>query len=568
MLMLLITVLLAITWGLSAWDVVQRWGNYKEAAETLRINDYVDLLLQSTQNLAFERGRINVLLNAEGPAGKEDLDFVAARREAVSGYLDAVLVSSDAAGYAAIGLVMEEYDRVRSLRQAVDAAITVGKTGRDPALADQWFAATTALIDDLGRLAATLSLRRDRFTLSFRSYSRLKILAFELRDTLGIEASRIAASVSSGRPMRRALIENVMFLRGQSYAIWKSVDRERSVVMDAAVDVAVQGVEELSFRQFRPLQDEVLEKARAGEPSPVPVAQLTRASIGALDSIARLMSVLAEETRKDTARTLADARDSLLIHVALAFVSLIVGILAIIVVARRLLVPMGRIEAELTDLAAGNLAGAPLPAGNEDEMDRAQAAVAAFRASLIERRKLEERLAILSVSDGLTGLANRRRLDEALQAEWQRAARQGQPLALVMMDVDHFKNYNDRYGHLEGDQCLRRIASALSARAKRTGDLAARFGGEEFTVILPGLALEQATGWAETLRADIEALHVAHEGSELGVVTISCGVASMVPTREGTVVDMLRRADEALYRAKAAGRNRVAADLSMGPEVP
>jgi diguanylate cyclase (GGDEF)-like protein len=162
----------------------------------------------------------------------------------------------------------------------------------------------------------------------------------------------------------------------------------------------------------------------------------------------------------------------------------------------------------------------------------------------------------------LTGVANRRHLDAVLQAEWQRALRQGHLLALAMIDLDHFKRFNDHYGHLAGDQCLRQVASVLAGHAKRSGELVARYGGEEFAVILPGLGPEQAMEWAEDLRSRVAELQIAHQDSDQGVVTISCGVVAMVPTGERVAVDLIRLADQALYRAKSAGRNRVAASAA------
>lgn len=172
------------------------------------------------------------------------------------------------------------------------------------------------------------------------------------------------------------------------------------------------------------------------------------------------------------------------------------------------------------------------------------------------------RLAELSTTDGLTGVANRRRFDEALASEWNRARRDGNPLSLLMVDVDHFKSYNDRLGHLAGDDCLRQVARALREHARRPGDLLARYGGEEFA-LLTRTDREHAARLAERLREDILALDAAHPDSEEGRVTISVGVATLRVDPESAPSDLVRMADEALYAAKAAGRNRVVA--AQGP---
>ncbi|WP_296950513.1 diguanylate cyclase [uncultured Massilia sp.] len=174
--------------------------------------------------------------------------------------------------------------------------------------------------------------------------------------------------------------------------------------------------------------------------------------------------------------------------------------------------------------------------------------------------QLEEanrKLATLSATDGLTGLANRRRVDEALRAECARAVRLGQSLAVVMVDVDHFKAFNDRYGHQAGDACLVRVAQALAGAVRRGGDVVARYGGEEFSIVLPDTGAQEARDIGEALRCAVAALGIAHAGAASGQVTISVGVAARSERGGADPDDLVARADAALYRAKEAGRNRV-----------
>lgn len=168
-----------------------------------------------------------------------------------------------------------------------------------------------------------------------------------------------------------------------------------------------------------------------------------------------------------------------------------------------------------------------------------------------KRTALEQKLAILSLTDGLTGLNNRRRFDEVLRVEWERSLRQGTSIALLMIDADHFKAYNDMFGHQAGDQVLRSIASCISNRVRRSSDCAARYGGEEFAVILPGLTAPDAEIVAERIRQDVEKLP-----SEKSVATVSVGVAAMIPTSTQSAASLIALADGALYQAKNAGRNR------------
>jgi diguanylate cyclase (GGDEF)-like protein len=169
-----------------------------------------------------------------------------------------------------------------------------------------------------------------------------------------------------------------------------------------------------------------------------------------------------------------------------------------------------------------------------------------------------ELLAELSLTDPLTGLANRRALETRAEEEWRRAARAGAGLAVVMLDVDHFKAYNDAAGHLAGDECLRQVADALRRHAQRPADLLARYGGEEFACLLPSLDRDQAIAHAYRLRAAIEELALPHPRSPVGpFVSASIGVAWDTPAVHSDWRGVLAAADSALYRAKQSGRNRV-----------
>jgi diguanylate cyclase (GGDEF)-like protein len=168
-------------------------------------------------------------------------------------------------------------------------------------------------------------------------------------------------------------------------------------------------------------------------------------------------------------------------------------------------------------------------------------------------------LARLADTDGLTGLANRRHLDERMALELARAARERTPLSLIMIDVDFFKRYNDTYGHAAGDDCLRTVARVLAATVNRPADLAARFGGEEFAVLLPNTAQDGARGIAEAICDGVRAAGMPHVASDLGFVTISAGVATAVPAPGGDGRALVEAADAALYEAKEAGRNGVRA---------
>ena len=173
-------------------------------------------------------------------------------------------------------------------------------------------------------------------------------------------------------------------------------------------------------------------------------------------------------------------------------------------------------------------------------------------------KRYQDLLQDLSETDGLTGIPNSRRFDKFLDLEWKRAARNQVSVSLVLMDIDFFKAFNDHYGHLAGDDCLRQVASALRDCARRPGDLIARFGGEEFACLMPETDINGALVAAERIRESIRGLHISHAFSAAGDhVTLSFGVAATVPTIELSS-DLIKSADECLYRAKQNGRNQIA----------
>jgi diguanylate cyclase (GGDEF)-like protein len=176
------------------------------------------------------------------------------------------------------------------------------------------------------------------------------------------------------------------------------------------------------------------------------------------------------------------------------------------------------------------------------------------------------RLKALSSTDPLTGLANRRRFNDMIEAEWRRAIRPQTPIAVAMIDIDQFKLYNDQYGHPGGDECLRRVARALGESIRGGTDLVARYGGEEFVIVLPGADLEAMHQVAERARAAVEALREPREKSNNGIVTISVGIATLVPTEHNDAAQLIELADAALYRAKKKGRNQVVA--RKGDDLP
>ncbi|MBT8768562.1 response regulator [Metapseudomonas boanensis] len=196
------------------------------------------------------------------------------------------------------------------------------------------------------------------------------------------------------------------------------------------------------------------------------------------------------------------------------------------------------------------------------QRDEAYRALRESQQQLLETNLVLQRL---MNSDGLTGLSNRRHFDEYLEMEWRRALREQSQVSLLMIDVDHFKGFNDSFGHVAGDEALRRVADTIRDSCSRSTDLPARYGGEEFAMVLPGTAAGGARLLAEKVRRAIEALHIPHDRPEPGsVLTVSIGLATLTPKAGQASLVLVDMADQGLYQAKKGGRNQVAVVAATG----
>jgi len=198
---------------------------------------------------------------------------------------------------------------------------------------------------------------------------------------------------------------------------------------------------------------------------------------------------------------------------------------------------------------------------NEGEVD----SLVGFMFDISERKKTEEelvrlhkKLEELSYTDGLTGIANRRMFDSVLAMEWEHARDNGQPLSVILLDIDYFKHYNDHYGHIQGDECLKQVAKTLTTAATGAKDFVARFGGEEFVMVLPETDAAAAREAAERCRGLIFKQQIPHEKSVAGqMLTVSIGAGTLIPTESDTPLAFVEAVDQQLYKAKQNGRNRV-----------
>ncbi len=356
--------------------------------------------------------------------------------------------------------------------------------------------------------------------------------------------------------------------RGQSGAAYV-INQQGKVIIHPDLGLIENGMDESTVAPVRAaltgesgwIEYETNGKLRLAGYSPVPRTK---------------MGVIVEQSKEEAMTSVNEIkRRSLIVLVLATSLAVAIGL----AIAGALSKPIVTIAEAVKRLGTGDW-GIRLRTMGQDEINQLAVAFNSLAEQLAKRdeeigrvtesleRQVEERtralqsaneeLRLVSQLDGLTGIANRRSFDATLQREWKRGLRDQSPVALIMLDADQFKSYNDTYGHLAGDECLKFIAAEMKSAAKRASDLAARFGGEEFVLLLPESDLQGAAQIAEQIRSAIEAANMPHAGSSVAsCVTVSLGVAAVLPTLSLEADILVAAADRAMYRAKQAGRNRV-----------
>ncbi|MGE4299330.1 MAG: diguanylate cyclase [Desulfovibrionaceae bacterium] len=431
-----------------------------------------------------------------------------------------------------------------------------------------------------------------------------KVAAMAVQLTPLLPMARFYATVESihGRLLAASLTPSLASLNTSRHELAVSLATLRDALAklpeDPGRDLAqpVEDLDALTLRNDGLIQLRENELRLLGR-----IMDLNAVNQGILQRVNTATSRMVDSSQREmsqTGRTLTRIRQrATVILVLLAGLGLLcVAGLMHFYVNRQVIARLSWLSASMQDVAAGRL-DTNLPPAGSSELGRLGAALQQFRDTAAEARDrekalqdsnqrarqameaLEEKtaeleransqLTELSIRDPLTGLFNRRRFDETLELEWARAGHGGKAVALIILDVDHFKAYNDRYGHQLGDECLKKLAAVLTQYARRAGDVAARYGGEEFCMICPYTDMGKADVLAESIRKAVCDLALPHEDSPFGVVTVSLGYAAGVPGEKcASPEELLHIADAALYAAKAGGRNRVHGEDSSCGKAP
>ena len=540
----------------------RRYATMKRIAE---LNILANDCLLAGNALLFERGRAQISLHKVGVLSDVDRQFIDTQR--LHGDQAMIRVLVQLALPVNQNLRVHEpalraaWDRLKQERVTLERDFAVPLPARDRDLPRRWWAATNTLAEHLERLLAEVSAVPGADP-EFGRLSAARLLLFQFRDNVGREAERLGSMQAGRRPLSRSQLAELYEWRGRANQLWWQLETMGTMVGDAAFSQALDGIQDNFFGRLRPLNDYLLAYGGRTADASLPVEGYSAVAVSAIASIVpafervgKLTAILAEQRELSTR---SDFRRNALVLCTILFLLVVL----LVLVRRRLILPMRQVLQRIQDLGARE-SGSTAMRGDEfvavrhalDLLEETQRLRAEDARLLAESYRHMERL---SVTDGLTGLFNRRHFNLTIEQEWARASRSGRILSLVLLDIDHFKRYNDAYGHQAGDACLIEVAGVLKAHARRSGDCAVRYGGEEFALILPELSSVQAGEIAERIRQAVVELALPHSGSGLGVVSVSIGVAARVPGDTARPEDLLRLADEALYAAKREGRNRVA----------
>jgi diguanylate cyclase (GGDEF)-like protein len=551
------------------------WGDWRTATTAelgLAAMQRTYLTMKVAEKASAERGPANQVLSDGEPADPAKHARLAEFRRVTDAAFDeaaAALGAADNDDAAATGLAelrqargqleraRAELDRVAALPQAVRRAPGARVT-RDPV--DRMF----AVIDTLFGAVTTLSAQAEAI------YPELALplvgarYAAELREYAGRLGSEFNTPLGTQVALTREEQRNIQRLQGRVEQLRRLISLQARHA-DAPLRAAVQRMEARYFGEDLPFVNELAERGAAGEAWGIDAASFVARYVPAMKSIVELRDTLFEAAREAATNRVAQTRARLAVNLALGLAVLCIELGVFLVIRHRVLLPLLRGTRAMTAIMQGQLVPTEPqpPLTRRDEIGDMQRAVAALREATQRSRALEteretliEQLRIASTTDVLTGLPNRRAFDERAGGLLAQARRHGWPVALLLFDLDHFKRINDEHGHAVGDQVLRDTA-AIAQTQVRHGELLVRHGGEEFVILTVNCLPDDAARLAERLRASLAATPiVTAEGLTLNI-TASLGVA-YADARDLIDIDgLFRKADAALYTAKAEGRNRV-----------
>lgn len=570
-------VLLTLMSILLSGIVYPEWRTAHATANGLAAMGVLNKALVAAEKVSFERGPSNGVLgdgDHRDPAKLAKLVHARAVSDAAMTALDEAIAAAPQTPQTrrAAEVLRRAHAQLEAGRLAVDNVAGMPLAHRTPVLV---MGAVHAMFDIVPIvMSAAEVLSRD----AGDSYPQLADtlvaarLAAELREYAGRLGSQFTAALTTGKPLARLEEQGAWEMRGRVYELRNLISgRVVAPGTDPRILAANQTMDAQYFGDDLAFVDSVERASELHRPYGIDTAQFAARYVPAMGTIVTLRDVLVASAVENAAARHARAVRYLIGIVVFGLIALGLVCAVLVVMRRRVIRPLVTTTRVITGIARGELETI-VPVGNRrDEISAVLGAVETLRQNSVEKAALEverqgliDELRISSTTDFLTGLTNRRAFVESAQTQLASARRHGLPLSLIMLDIDNFKDVNDRYGHDAGDVVL--IALAALAKAEfRVGDIVCRYGGEEFAVLAPHCGGEAAMLMTERVRAAIAEMPIPLSDGRSILVTASFGIVVAPDDADVGLDALVHAADEALYRAKAAGRNRVVLSAGVSP---
>jgi diguanylate cyclase (GGDEF)-like protein len=576
---------------LFAW---QQWSAFHDTQMAENDTYLLASALRLPETMNMERAYINPRLVAAAAATPEQLSPVQRQDglvdTAISQTRRLVVTPADTAALQAIE------KKLLAIRRGALAAIAQPLARRSATAVADYLPQMFDVQEAAYAFAVTVQARINASNHDLGQATRLAVLAWDLRDWSGRQTTTLIGYIGQHLPMTGEQAEKLAEYKGRIEQKWWATQAAAVAVDSPDVMKALAGVERGFWARGGEAYDTRVVPNR-GRTLDLDPDAFVAAIAPVLNNILPLRDAAINEALRLGDADIAMRRDRFLLALGLVLLAAGAAAAAIRWFDQRVVGPVELITTTILALASGDRDMLVPLQGRTDELGQMAKAIETLRRNAIQAETIgHEILALqharadeksrllaeltqsnvdlaalnlelesLAITDALTGVSNRRSFNLVLTREWLRAQREETSLGLLLLDVDHFKEFNDRYGHPAGDVCLARLAAAIVDAVRRPADVTARYGGEEFAVVLPATGLEGAANIAEHIRRAVAALNIRHIDSEYGIVTVSVGVSVIVPLSWESPETLVTGADLALYAAKNRGRNQVATARGAGP---
>jgi diguanylate cyclase (GGDEF)-like protein len=502
----------------------------------------------------FERGRMNVVLATQEPISADNRAFIDQRRKAIDFALAKASERMQLKYPEEALKLSKEYEKIKVLRKIMDEEAAKPYQARKLQIRMLWYNECSDFIDNtIKSLVKFSGLEKNSATIA-NNYA-LIINNIRLRNIIGNESSLIISTLAENKDFDQRDYNFLLALRGKSEQAWLAVESRVEISDSVEIKEAKEVVIEKYFKSYRPEQDRILNSILNGQVNPDIAKEIAGKSVPALDAIFYFNNALKADIRMCIEEMIDQTYMQFILGGAQFLIAIFLMIFVPIYFRLKLVVPLNNIIEMIEHLRNGKT-NTGIVINRKDEIGILAKGVEMLRKSIIEEQRLKKKMEVLAITDSLTGLLNRRAFFQRAQEEFIRCSREGRRFSLMLMDIDFFKHINDTYGHLVGDEVLKKVADCLAGQL-RPYDLIGRYGGEEFIACFSGLDFKQAQEVAERVRMAIMDYIFISDQQESISITISIGITTAEVSLEDNLDSFLSKADKALYKAKAKGKNSV-----------